>query len=372
MALRIPRPGGATVRLLAWAINLAPLVWPAAVAARPPARAPFVIAGQSVPAGQRMHLDVPVAAGPTDPATTIPVTVFHGAHPGQVVAITTGVHGFEFAPILAAQALLDRIDAGTLRGTVVLVRLAHVAAFEQRVPYVNPYDRKNLNRSFPGRADGTQTERIAWALSTEVIARCDVHIEVHSGDGAEWLEAFAGVYGGPLAAREDLARRVGLAFGFQNVIRYAMHTQAQVDTGRSLNRQAVAAGKPTVLIEIGENGRRDEAWVDAIVQGVENVLRTLEMQPGQPAAARSDTRWYAGTVSVNATATGIVTPVATRGRPVRTGDPIATMRDYTGRVVEHVVSPVDGYVMYGLAGPPVRAGESVVTIAIPAQDEDGG
>jgi predicted deacylase len=176
------------VRRVAWAINLAPFVWPAAVAARPPVRAPFVIAGQSVPAGQRMHLDVPGAAGPTDPATTIPVAVFHGAHPGEVVAITTGVHGYEFAPILAAQALLDRIAPGhTARhrragppGARGRVRAARAL----REP-VRPQESQSL---LPGRADGTHTERIAWALRTEVIARCDVHIEVHSGDGAEWLE----------------------------------------------------------------------------------------------------------------------------------------------------------------------------------------
>ena len=50
-----------------------------------------------------------------------------------------------------------------LSGSVILVRIAHVEAFEQRVPFVNPFDRKNLNRMFPGRADGSQTERIAWA-----------------------------------------------------------------------------------------------------------------------------------------------------------------------------------------------------------------
>jgi predicted deacylase len=70
-----------------------------------------------------------------------------------VLVLTAGVHGFEYAPILAAQQLRDRIDPRTLAGTVILVRLAHVAAFEQRVPFVNPFDRKNLNRVFPGTAD---------------------------------------------------------------------------------------------------------------------------------------------------------------------------------------------------------------------------
>jgi uncharacterized protein len=329
---------------------------------------PFAIANQMVPSGERQDLDLHVPAGNSDPAARIPVTVFHGVRPGPVLAITAGVHGYEFPPILAAQRLLEVIDAARLSGTVVLVRVANVAAFEERVPYVNPHDRKNLNRAFPGRPDGTQTERIAWALTTEVIRRSDVLVELHSGDGAEWLEEFVGIYGGPLAARYDTARAVGLAFGLRNVIRYSMDTQQQIDSGRSTNRQAVADGKPTVLVEIGENGRRDTAFVEPIVNGVVNALRVLEMLDGAAIPPRPDTRWFDATASVSATTTGIFTPAATRGYEVRTGATVGTIRDYAGRVLEELVSPVNGYAIYGLAGPPVRAGESVVTIAIPAKE----
>ena len=329
---------------------------------------PFVLAGQSVAAGQRLNIDVPVPAGKLDPATHIPVTVFHGAATGPTLALTAGVHGFEYPPILAAQQLLERIDPRELSGTVILVRIAHVAAFEQRVPYVNPFDRKNLNRVFPGSPDGTQSERIAWALTTEVIRRSDLHVELHSGDGAEWLEAFAGIYGGPLAAAQYAAsRQMGLAFGFPNIVKYSMESQAQVDAGRSLNRQAVADGKPTVLIEIGENGRRDPAFVGAIVNGVDNLLRVLKMKPGAPDAPRADARWFDATAEASATVTGIFTPAETRARMVRAGELIGVVTDYQGREQERIVSPVAGYVMYGLAGPSVRAGEAVVTIGIPAK-----
>jgi uncharacterized protein len=332
------------------------------------APAAFSIAGEQVAAGQRAHLDLRIAAGSTDPATRVPVTVFHGASPGPVLALTAGVHGYEFPPILAAQRLLDEIDPTRLRGTVLLVRIANVAAFEERSPYVNPHDRKNLNRAFPGRADGTQTERIAWAITTEIVRRADVVVELHSGDGAEWLEEFVGIYGGPLATGDETARAVGLAFGFRNVIRYAMQTQEQIDSGRSLNRQAVADRKPTVLVEIGENGRRETSFVEPIVQGVMNTLRALKMIDGEPPPARPDTRWFDATATAAATATGLFTPIGTRGREVRKGDRIGTIRDDTGRVLQDIVSPVNGYAIYGLAGPPVKAGESVVTIAIPAKE----
>jgi predicted deacylase len=339
----------------------------AAVAAIEQQGTAFTITGHHVSAGQRLDFDLPIAAGASDPATVIPITVFHGAQPGRVLAITAGVHGYEFPPILAAQELLSRIDPSRLRGAVILVRLANVAAFEERAPYVNPHDRKNLNRVFPGNADGTQAERIAWAITTEVIRRSDAHVELHSGDGAEWLEEFVGIYGGPLATGYDTARDIGLAFGLRNVVRYSMDTQHQIDSGRSLNRQAVADKKPTVLVEIGENGRRDARFVTAIVDGVMNTLRVLKMLDGTPTPPRRDTRWFESTASANAKTTGIFTPTGTEGREIKKGEVLGTVRDYSGKVVEEIVSPLDGYALYGLAGPPVKAGESVVTIGLPAR-----
>ena len=336
--------------------------------AQTPARAPFTIGGVSVPVGQRVDVDLLIPAGASDPATAVLVTVVHGARPGPVLALTAGVHGFEYAPILAAQRLRERLQPEAVSGTVILVRLAHVAAFEQRVPFVNPFDRKNLNRMFPGRADGTQAERIAWTLTTEVIRRSDLHVELHGGDGAEWLEAFAGAYGGALAATQYAdARRMALAFGLPNFVKYSMNTQAQVDSGRSLNRQAVADGKPTVLVEIGENGRTDEAFVTPIVSGVENLLREFGMSPGAATPPRADTRWFDDTTGVSAKTTGIFTPTATTGRAVAAGATLGTIRDYRGTLVETVLSPIDGYALYGLAGPPVVAGDSVLTIGQPAR-----
>ena len=313
---------------------------------------PFAIADRSVAAGQRLDFDLPVPAG-VDAATRIPITVFHGARPGPVLALTAGVHGYEFATILAGQRLLDRLDPAQLRGTVILVRLANVESFEQRVPYVNPIDRKNLNRVFPGKADGTQTDRMAWAITTEVIRRSDAHIELHGGDGAEWMEPFAGLYGGKLAATQyETSKAMGLAFGFRNVVKYSMDRQER---------------NPDVLIEIGENGRRDDAFVEPVVTGILNVLRVMKMIDQPATAPRADIRWLDSTASVDATATGIFTPVATTGRAIRKGEPIGTIRDYTGRVVQEAVSPVVGYIMYGLAGPPVKAGDSLATIGLPSK-----
>lgn len=325
---------------------------------------------EALPGAGRFDYRIEIPAGDTDPATFIPVTEIRGAKLGPTLFISTGVHGYEFAPILAAEKLADDIDPNLLSGTVLLSRPSHISAFESRSPYINPHDKKNLNRSFPGSEEGTQTERIAHALATQLITNADFVVDVHSGDGAEWLHPFIGVYGGPLASDYPSALRFAEAFGIPALVRYQMRTQAQIDKGRSLNRQGVAAGAPTILVEIGQNGGRDPAHVRAIVSGLKAGMQTLGMLPASGIGQTTQHRYYEGTHSVSVGHSGIWHPTEAGGRDVTKDDVIGVIRDYSGAVVETVTATASGFAIYGLAGPPVRKGESVMTIALPVDSFD--
>ncbi|TAD71324.1 MAG: hypothetical protein EAY70_14400 [Sphingomonadales bacterium] len=348
-----------TFRLLLAALLFAMLATP--VSAEP---LPFTIANESITPGSRKDFRIPVPEG-SDGSTFIPVTVIHGAKPGPVLAVVAGVHGFEFASILAAERLAERVDPAALSGTLVLVRIANINGFEGRSPNVNPVDRKNLNRVFPGNPHGTQTERIADLIAREVVACSDFLMDVHSGDGAEFLDAFVGVYGGPLATDFSLALQVARGFGFPNIVRYSMDTQEQIDRGRSLNRQGVAMGKPTILVEIGQNGSREEAHVAAIVTGVENGLVALGMVQGPIHDVPPPARLFEGTASATASSEGVFHPAKPGPRALEKGELIGTIRDYAGREIEQILSPINGYALYGITGPPVEAGDAVVTIGVP-------
>jgi uncharacterized protein len=342
--------------------SLALMLFPSAALAD--AARPFAIADQTITPGTRADFRIIVPEG-SDGATFIPVTVIHGRQAGKVLAMVAGVHGFEFASILAAERLAERVDPATLAGTLVIVRIANINGFEGRSPNVNPVDRNNLNRVFPGNPQGSQTERIADLIAREVVARSDFLMDVHSGDGAEFLEAFVGAYGGPLATDFPLALAVARGFGFPNIVRYAMNTQTQIDTGRSLNRQGVAMGKPTILVEIGQNGSREEAHVAAIIAGVENALSILGLS-GRPVATMPPAlRLFEGSTSLGAGSAGVYHPIDPRPRMLAKGELVGIIRDYTGKEVERLHSPVDGYALYGITGPPVEAGDAVVTIALP-------
>src|SRR5215831_21143672 len=121
----------------------------------------FTVGTASAAPGQKAtgYLEVPAGV---DAATNIPVVVVNGAKPGKVLALVSGAHGTEYVSIIAIEKLIAQLDAVQLTGTVILVPLVNIASFEQKVPHVNPVDNKSMNRFYPGKADGTQTERASY------------------------------------------------------------------------------------------------------------------------------------------------------------------------------------------------------------------
>src|SRR5262245_24795565 len=122
----------------------------------------FRVGTAVAPRGQAGRGAIEVPAG-SDAALSIPVVVVNGAKPGPVLAVVSGAHGTEYASIVAVERLIQQLDARAVSGTVILVPLVNIPSFEQKVAHVNPVDGKSLNRFYPGKADGTQTERASLA-----------------------------------------------------------------------------------------------------------------------------------------------------------------------------------------------------------------
>ena len=115
--------------------------------------------------GERVSGFIQVPAGDDAIATMIPVTVVTGANEGPVLALVAGTHGSEPSPIIALQRVRAKLNPAELTGTVIIVQIANLPSFQHRTIYRGPWDQKNLNRVFPGKADGTSSERIAHGHS---------------------------------------------------------------------------------------------------------------------------------------------------------------------------------------------------------------
>ncbi len=292
-----------------------------------------------------------------DKGTQIPVTTVRGAQTGPSLAVVAGNHGYEYPPILALQMLRNAIDPAKLRGTVTMVHVANMPSFLGRTVYFSPVDGKNLNRCYPGDPDGTISERIAHAITTQVIEPADCLLDLHCGDGNESLRPY--VYQtvtGDESLNQSIHRLV-LAFGIDHIV---IDRNRPTDPARSVycSNTAITRGKPAITVESGYLGTTDATCVDQLADGVRGVMRELGMLPDGPAPLEHPV--YLDPVEVlTSPATGILYPRVERGQQVAKGQVLAQITDFFGEAAAEVVAPFDGVVLYVVATPPITKGQPV-------------
>ena len=294
-------------------------------------------------AGQRATGFIQVPAG-ADAAMRIPVIVINGAKPGPTLALVAGSHGTEYASIIALEKLGLDINPADLSGALVIVPLINLASFAQKVPHINPTDGKNMNRMFPGKADGTQTERALWAIGHQVVERCDYLIDLHGGDLDENLRRYSYL---PITGKAKLdatSRGMVMAFGLDHVI-IQQQQGPSVPGATSISRFAEDLGKPTVIAEAGHAGTTDAEDVDALVRGSENVMRHLKMLPGEVKPVEHPV-WIGQITTVHSGQEGIFYPLVTPEAYVTQGMRIGYTTDFFGQQVADVVAPISGIVVY--------------------------
>src|SRR5438874_13595337 len=131
-------------------------------------RATFTVGTATAKRGQKVTGVIAVPAA-SDPATNIAIAVVHGAKPGPVLAIVSGAHGTEYASIIALEKLIGLLNPAEISGTVIIVPLVNVPSFERKVPHVNPVDGISMNRMYPGKMEGTQTDRASYLITKQVV-----------------------------------------------------------------------------------------------------------------------------------------------------------------------------------------------------------
>ncbi|MFT2009797.1 M14 family metallopeptidase [Pontibacter sp. 13R65] len=320
---------------------------------------PFLFVGEKIKAGTKKSVLLPVVSG--QDSTVIPITVFHGSKKGPVLGITAGVHGLEYAPIMAAQALPKHLDPTQMSGTVLLVHLANVPAFLQRSLMVNPVDGKNLNRVFPGKSDGTLTEKIAFVISTEVIARCDNFIDVHAGDANNDLRPYAGYYNYfDMPEVSEKARQMAVSLGFDFIVQFG-NEKSLTEESIYCSREATKRNIPAVDIECGRMGIVEEKSVLQIQQALLSLMRHLQILEGEPASVRNPVM-IAKRTSVSSKYEGFFYSDLTSGDYVKKDMKLGYITDLFGNHLADVICPTDGVILYKTFNPPIKQGDGLFNI----------
>jgi predicted deacylase len=339
------------------AIALASILFTHVAPAQQPTWGPLRIASIEARPGEKASGYIEIAAR-NDSGTRIPVTVIRGRQAGPTLALIGGTHGSEVAPIVALQRLRTEIDVEQLRGTLLIVHVANMPSFLGRTVYYSPVDGKNLNRVYPGRSDGTISERIAQAITTEVIARADYLVDMHAGDGNESLRPYT--YWNKLGLNprvDSIARDMALAWGHERIV---VDTDRPRDPAASVYTQNTAhlRNKPALTTETGYLGLPVEEMIRLNVAGATRLMRYLRMIPGAMEMVQHPI-WIERTVVMRSSATGTWHAAVQRGHTVAQGTLLGRVTDFFGNTLEEIRSPFAGEVLYIVGTPAMSKGEPV-------------
>jgi uncharacterized protein len=320
----------------------------------------FSVGTASAAPGQKSTGYLQVPAG-VDAATEIPVVVINGAKRGPVLALVSGAHGTEYTSIIAVERLISLLDPSQLAGTVILVPLINIQSFEQKVPHVNPADKKSMNRFYPGKEDGTQTERTSYLITQQIVDRCDFLIDYHGGDLDESLRPYAYWAQTGKEAQDRVSKEMVLAFGLDHIIIWRDRPTDPTAT-RYLDNTATVHGKPSIVVEAGYAGVVEADDVALLVDGTLSAMRALKMLPGSPRPIENPV-WLDKIVDVLSDGPGIWYPLVKRGTYVQEGMKIGFVTDYFGKIILEARAPVSGVVLHINAVPSLKKGDNIADIA---------
>lgn len=311
----------------------------------------FIINKTAVPPGTRITLDLRVARLYTHSEVTVPVHVVHGRGPGPRLFISAAIHGDEINGVEIIRRLLKLPLLKRLRGVLLAIPIVNVHGFIHHSRYLP--DRRDLNRSFPGSADGSLTARLAHLFTKEIMRNATHGIDLHTG-------ALHRSNLPQIRADLDDMETARLARSFH--VPVLLNTPIRAGSVREM---ALRQGIPLLLYEAGEALRFDELAISTGVRGVVDVLRALEMLPPSKSRRRIKTpslEAYASTW-VRSPNSGIFRTTRSLGHRVDKGDVLGVVADPFGEREAEVLAPVNGIIISRLNLPLVNAGDALFHIA---------
>ncbi|MBX7211407.1 MAG: succinylglutamate desuccinylase/aspartoacylase family protein [Verrucomicrobiaceae bacterium] len=194
---------------------------------------------------------------------------------GPTVLVLGGNHGDEYQGQIAIMKLARELTAEMVGGRIIMIPSLNFPA-ARAATRLSPLDGMNMNRAFPGDAEGPVTSQIAHYLRTVLFPLSDAVIDIHSGGRSMEFVPCAHMH---LVPDREQRRRMFdamLAWGTEFCFIYA-----DIAGTGLLPVEAENQGKTVVTTELG-GGECIPASVHRIAQsGLRNVLVHLGLLKGR-------------------------------------------------------------------------------------------
>ena len=281
---------------------------------------------------------------------------------GPTALFTGANHGDEYEGPTALFDLANRQQIDDIQGRVIIIPAMNYPAFVSQ-DRVSPIDDINLNRSFPGKADGTVTQIIADYFSRTLVPMADLVLDMHSGGKTLDCLPFAASHVLDDKHQENQCEAAAKAFGAPYLLK-----MFELDADGMYDTQVESMGKTFVTTELGGGGGSTPYTIGIAKRGVRNLLIHAGLINGQVAPNPSptvnldmpDDRCFLCSYHY-----GLVEPCVGLGEQVNAGDLVAKIHhiDRTGSPAEYYYAKRDGMVIIKHAPSIINIGDNLLVIA---------
>lgn len=235
-----------------------------------PALSTFTI--ESLALGEKKILDFTVGKAPDGTSWGLTILAVRGRQEGPTLLVNGGTHGDEYEGPVTVQGLYQTLDPQEISGTWVGIPVLNEPAMS--VPQrCGKFDNQDLARVFPGKADGTLTEQIAYNFGQYVLKQANYYIDLHSAGSALRMVFLSGY--SVVANQEVLLAQRKMAFAFGGELVWG----TPYLPGRTLS-QAQEFGIPSIYAETTGTGGLRREDLNHYTTGVKNVMRAVGMLSG--------------------------------------------------------------------------------------------
>ena len=269
----------------------------------------------------------------------VPVMVAVGQNPGKKLLLNTGIHGDELNGVKVIQNIFTEIDVNQLSGVIIGVlqaapnALMHISRNWYLSTDGGCYE--NMNRLFPGKADGNTAELHAYKLWNELWHdNVDLVIDLHAQSTDTAYPFF-------MYADLSIPEIKELALQFP-----ADQIYDDKDAMGTVEGTFDAYGIPAVTLELGSPRIFEPDYINRAIEGISNVMNTngmLKNVPGRT-AERFGTKIGNTLTSVKAEVGGYAEIMVQIGEQVNKGQSLALQRNPFGDIIRAYTAPLDGIV----------------------------
>lgn len=309
---------------------------------------------------------------------SMPVNVICGVEEGKTLVITAGVHGCEYVGIETARCLWKSLKPEELKGQVIILPLVNAQGFYQGAKQIVPADGENLNRMFPGKADGTLTQQMAYVIEKEIYPHADFLVDLHGGDCNEAMEPLVFF---PVAATQEVNIKAKEAASYLP-IGYRVRSTAK----NGLYSYATQQGIPALLLEIGGEGKWHESQVAQCKSCVSQLMVYLKIYSAEVALKVNESRQENGVSQADevqrvtftygtsyeaqkeivkaiydeSEVNGFWYSKVKPNQKVTKGEVLGEIRDLEGRILEQYVAQLDGVILYHTTALGIQKGDPLI------------